>query len=87
MKDETKKRIMEEQQKQARIEEILKQALTPEAKTRLGNIKLVNNELYLNAVQAVLYFFKNSGQKINEEQVKQLLEKLSFKREIKIRRK
>jgi programmed cell death protein 5 len=63
--------------------------LTPEAKARLGNVKLVNYELYLKAAQTIIYLQK-AGQirgRITEEQLKQLLEKLSAKREITIKRK
>ncbi|MDD5163763.1 MAG: DNA-binding protein [Candidatus ainarchaeum sp.] len=73
---------------EAELEEGLRMALTQEAKMRLGNVKLVNQELYYKAVQAILYLVKSgriSG-KIDEAQIKQLLEKLSVKREISIRR-
>ena len=87
MNTEEKNRAAEQRQEQ--LDTAMRQVLSHEAKTRLGNVKLVNQELYLKAAQAVLYLYQK-GQvqgKINEEQLKQLLEKLSAKREIKIKRK
>jgi len=68
---------------------MLKQLLMPEAKTRLSNVRLANQELYAKAVQAIIYA-ANAGQlkeKISEEDLKKLLASLSVKREIKIKRK
>ncbi|MDD5148654.1 MAG: DNA-binding protein [Candidatus ainarchaeum sp.] len=75
-------------QVEEQIEETLRMVLTPEAKMRLGNVKLVNQGLFYKAVQTVLYLVKSGrlGEKIDEAQIRQLLEKLSEKREIKIRR-
>jgi programmed cell death protein 5 len=81
--EEAKQEKVEEQ-----LEESLKMVLTQEAKMRLGNVKLVNRELYYKAVQAILYLAR-SGRitgKIDDVQIKQLLEKLSVKREISIKR-
>ncbi|MEM0360391.1 MAG: DNA-binding protein [Candidatus Diapherotrites archaeon] len=82
---EAEKKALAEQ----RIELLLKKLLSPEAKARLKNVKLVNQELYWLAVQQVLLLFRAghvSGQ-ITEAQVKMILEKLSAKREIRIKRK
>jgi len=94
--EEMKKRKMEDQQRRqmeeeasAKISSMLRALLTEEARTRLNNVKLVNNELYLKAVQAILYF-QRAGQlqgKVGDEEVKALLEKMNVKREISIKRK
>ena len=71
------------------IDQLLRQVLDPAAKQRLSNVRLVNPELHQKTTQAILYLVQNrkfSG-KFNEEQIKQLLEKLSQKRETKITRK
>ena len=72
------------------IDELLRKILTPEAKLRLGNVRMANKELYNGAVQLVMYLYKN-GQiedRVSEVQLKALLEKLSAgKRDIKIKRK
>lgn len=78
-----------EAEAERKITEILRHALTEEARARLANVKLVNAELYLRAVQAIVYLF-NSKQvkgKVDEEQVKLLLKRLCERKEIKIRRK
>ena len=83
----------EQQQKESdaemQLNEALKMLLEPEAKARLSNVKLVNKELYIKAAQFLLYMVK-SGKvkgKIDEQQLKELLKKLSEKREMQIKRK
>ena len=70
---------------EAQLDSLLRSVLTPEAKSRLSNIKLVNKELYLKVAQSLLYLAK-SGQlegKIDDAQLKTLLEKVKgTKREI-----
>ena len=72
-----------------KIDSLLRQVLEPEAKQRLSNVRLVNPELYLKATQAILYLVQNNQfkSKISEQQLKQILEKLSQKRETTIKRK
>jgi len=81
-----------EQQKQAaeqKIESMLKSILEPEAKARLKNVKLINEQLYWNVVQQLLSFAQSGRIKgqVTEEDVKKLLSALSQKRNIKITRK
>lgn len=93
---ELKERMMQRQideQKRAeqemQVDALLKGILTQEAKTRLSNVRLVNQELYEKAIQAVLYL-ANAGQlsgKLNEEDLKALLSRLNAKKEITIKRK
>jgi programmed cell death protein 5 len=82
---ESEKKVLAEQ----KIESLLRKLLSPEAKSRLKNVRLVNQELYWNAVQQVLIHFRSGKIKgqVSESQVKSLLEVLSRKREIKIKRK
>lgn len=72
-----------------KIEVLLKKVVSPEAKTRLKNVKLVNEQLYWTAVQQLFQLYQTgrvSG-KITEEQVKKILKALSKKPEINIKRK
>lgn len=76
-----------EQQQEAQLDAIMRKLLEPEAKARLANVKLVNKELYFRAVQAAMYLAQRSGgtEKLNDYQVKRILERLSgAKREIRI---
>jgi len=84
---------LNEQQKQLELENqidlLLKSILTEDAKTRIFNVKLVNKELYLKTAQNLIYLFKTGKTqgKINDGELKKLLENLSAKREITIKRK
>ena len=98
--DEIKQRKMEEVKKQyeeqqaehqmeQQLESMMRTVLTDKAKARLANIKMVNKEIYFKAVQAVIYLY-NAGQitgKLDDEELKSLLKKLTEKKEMKIRRK
>ncbi len=94
--EEYKQRFAEQQAKEhaeqetaQKIDHLLRQVLDSAAKMRLSNVRLVNPELYLKATQAILFLVQNkqfSG-KISEQQLKQLLERLSQKRETTIKRK
>ncbi len=89
---ELRKRQLEEQavlEAEAKINSAVRSLLTEEARTRLNNVRLVNKEQYLKVAQVILYLQK-AGQlqgKISEDELKQLLDRMSSKREIKIRRK
>jgi programmed cell death protein 5 len=75
-----------EQQKQA----VLKQILTPEARQRINNLKMIKPE-FANQLELQLIQLAQAGRlniPLTDEQLKELLAKLqSAKREIKIRRK
>ena len=82
-----------EKQKEENVElqlnQLARSLLTEEAKVRLSNVKLVNRELYMKALQSLIYL-NRSGKvtgKISEGQLKQVLESLRNKREITIKRK
>lgn len=96
--EELKKKYSEqetERQKAAEVEAqislLLKQVLDEKAMERLSNVKLVKKELYLLAAQNLIYLAKKGEieGKLNDSQLKQLLERLSAgtKKEIRIKRK
>lgn len=90
--EELKKRQAEEEMREeaeSKIDFAVRNLLSEAARTRLSNVRLVNNELYLKAAQVILYL-ANDGQlqgRLEEPELKLLLEKLRNKREIKITRK
>lgn len=66
-------------QAELQLESALRSMMTPEAKSRLTNIQLVNKDLYLKISQLLLQLAK-SGQiqsKISDEELKLLLQKIS----------
>jgi len=87
-----RKQLLERQkalEAEAQLNRVVKTLLDDAARERLSNVKLVNSELYMKAVQAIIYLY-NSGkiqEKISEAQLLQLLQTLRNKREITIRRK
>ena len=71
------------------LESIIRIILTPEAKERLSNIKLVNQELYFKVAQFLFQMYQ-AGQinnKIDDFQLKSILSRVQPKKEIKIVRK
>ncbi len=90
MKRKEEMRHLEEQRlAEEKIGLAVRSLLTEGARTRLNNVRLVNSDLYLRVVQVILYL-NRAGQlqeKVSEEELKQLLERASSKREIKIKRK
>jgi len=91
------KQRLEQQQAEAekqraaeqKIDVLLKRMLSQDAKSRLKNVKLVNQDLYWSAVQQLLLLYRAGRIKgtATEEDVKRILKQLSQKREIKITRK
>lgn len=75
---EMRKRIEEERERRARIEAILRQILTPEARERLYNLRLVKPEL-ARALEEQLVLLAQSGRvpiPITDEFLKKLLSEL-----------
>ncbi|MCC6011273.1 MAG: DNA-binding protein [Desulfurococcaceae archaeon] len=75
---EMRKRIEEERERRARIEAILRQILTPEARERLYNLRLVKPEL-ARALEEQLILLAQSGKvpiPITDEFLKKLLSEL-----------
>jgi len=75
---EMRKRIEEERERRARIEAILRQILTPEARERLYNLRLVKPEL-ARTLEEQLVLLAQSGRvpiPITDEFLKKLLSEL-----------
>lgn len=82
-------RRQEERQQELQKKLLLNKLLEPEARQRLGNIKAANPELARKVESMIIYFYE-AGQikdKIDENQLKQILTKIGGKRETKITRK
>jgi len=89
---QAQQQALDDQQKQleaeVQLDSILRRLLSPEAMQRLKNVKLINKERYLQAAQVIIYL-QQSGKlppKVDDNTIKRLLEKLSRKSEIKIKR-
>lgn len=85
---ELRKRMEEERERRARIEAILRQILTPEARERLNNLRLVKPEL-ASVLEEQLILLAQSGRvqiPITDEFLKKLLTELyeQTRRETKI---
>ena len=95
--DELRQKKLEQMQQQnkqleieAQLDEVARKILTPKAKARLGNVKLVNKNLYLGTIQTLVQLYQagHIQGKIDEVQLKGILKKLSGgKRDITIKRK
>lgn len=89
MLEKSRSRQEQELQAELKINQVLNKLLTDEAKARLNNVRLVKKELFQAALQTIVYLAQQ-GQiesKIDDQQLKSLLEKLIEKKEISIRRK
>ncbi len=64
---------------------LLRQGLTAEARERLGRVKLANPELGEKAELVCLQLVQQ-GRRVDDAVLKQILDRLSPKREIRIRR-
>lgn len=90
---EQMKQQQEAEQKEIEMENkvnsMLKQTLSEEARQRLNNVKLVNKELYMRAFQAIMGLQQQGylKERLSEAQVKEILMKLKNNREINIKRK
>jgi programmed cell death protein 5 len=86
---EEQQRMQMEQQVEQQKQALLRQILTPEARQRLNNLKMVKPE-FAAQLELQLMQLAQSGRlniPLSDEQLKELLVKLqSTKREIKIRR-
>ncbi len=84
--EEYKKRLQEqleaqqeEQARQAQIDEILNTILTPDAKSRLANIRLANPKKADKVISVLVYLYQSGrlAKKINDEELKKILIKIS----------
>jgi len=90
-KDSARNEVRKQMEMEQKIDSILNNVLTTQARERLNNVKLVNNNVYMNAVQSLIMAF-NSGnirEQISDEELKDLLQKISAgtKKDFKITRK
>ncbi|HIH09685.1 MAG TPA: hypothetical protein HA254_03355 [Candidatus Diapherotrites archaeon] len=74
---------------QAKMQSVLRRFLNEDAMARLGNVKLVNKELYMKAFQSIMSLAQRGyvKEKLNDGEVKQILLQLKGNREINIKRK
>lgn len=84
-KEEEMKRADTEKQ----LQSMLRKFMDEEARQRLSNVRLVNQELYSKAIQAIMSMAQRGylTEKLNEEQLKAVLGQLKNEREISIKRK
>ena len=78
-----------EQEAENKLAALAKALLTEEARTRLFNVKLVNRELYLRALQTLVMLARERRLegKVSDDEMRSLLMQLNDKKEIKIKRK
>ena len=72
------------------LDALLSKVLSPEAKTRMTNVRMVNAEKYLQAAQVILQMAKRNGlsTRIADEELKNILQHLTPpKKDITITRK
>jgi len=83
------KEILQQIEAERQINILLRKLLTSEARERLKNVRLVNPELYYKSVQAIIAAAQTGklALPLDDAKVKQLLMKLSEKKETKIVRK
>jgi len=77
---------MQEQQLEQQKRDILKRFLTVEAYERVANVRIANPEVYNKLIEVIISMYQSNRLpgKINEEQVKDLLARLTTKEEPKI---
>src|SRR3989338_2787810 len=90
-RDSARNEVRKQMEMEQKIDSILNNVLTTQARERLNNVKLVNNNVYMSAVQSLIMAF-NSGnirEQISDEELKDLLQKISAgtKKDFKITRK
>lgn len=100
LREQRRQKLLSSQQKQQsaenqqadaerQLEDLLRPLLDDDARQRLSNVKLVNRELFLKAGSVILQLF-NAGRvkdKVSDEQLRDLLQRLNVKKEIRIVRK
>jgi programmed cell death protein 5 len=87
--EEFRKQREAELQAEMQLNAVARQLLDESARQRLNNVKLVNPELYVKALQTLVYMQRSNqfSGKIDDGSLKRILERLSERREIKIKRK
>lgn len=81
--------LMKQIEAERQLNLILRKLLTSEARERLKNVRLVNQELYLKAVQQIMLMAQAGRltERVTDEQMKKLLMMLSKRKETRIIRK
>jgi programmed cell death protein 5 len=87
--DNIKEQYLKQMEALKQIDLVLKQILTSEAKERLSNIRLVNQELYFKVAQYLIQLYQQGQIRgyVDDNMLKQIILLLQPKKEIKIRRK
>lgn len=65
-----------ELEKEDKLKRTLRLVLTPEAYSRLMNVKIANPELFQQAVNAIISMYSRYGRRINEEELVRILKQL-----------
>lgn len=83
------KEIAQQLEAERQLNAVLRQLLSPQARQRLKNVRLVNPELYYKVVQSLVVAAQAGkiSAPVDDDLVKKLLVKLSEKRETRIVRK
>jgi len=86
---EAQKELMKQLEAERQINVLLRKLLTPEAKERLKNVRLVNQDLYYKAIQSIVALAQAGRlkERLTAEQIKKLLLTLSSKKRTRIIRK
>ncbi|MCD6246890.1 MAG: hypothetical protein J7J87_00440 [Candidatus Diapherotrites archaeon] len=81
--------LMKQIEAERQLNIILRKLLTSEARERLKNVRLVNQELYLRAIQQIMALAQAGKltERVTDEQMKKILMLLSKKKETRIIRK
>jgi programmed cell death protein 5 len=89
LKDNYKEQYMKQIEVMRQIDLMLKQILSSEARERLSNIRLINQELYMKVAQYLIQAYQQGAIRgiVDDNMLKQILSQLQPKRNIKIRRK
>ena len=86
---EEQKELMKQLEAERQINILLRKLLTPEARERLKNVRLVNQELYYKAIQNIVAFAQAGRlkERMTADQMKKLLLTLSERKSTRIIRK
>ncbi len=89
MMAKAQKQQEQENQAEQKISQLLNRFLTDEAKARLNNVRLVNKNLFQNALQSIIYLAQQGqiSEKLSDAELKNILERLNEKKDFTIRRK
>jgi programmed cell death protein 5 len=81
--------VQKQMQAMQQLENLLRQLLTPNAKSRLSNVKIANPDKYYKVANIIIQMYQ-SGQidgKVDEEMLISLLQSLNVRKKFNIKRK